>query len=80
MESMSWIIRDYKCDCGNDFEELLDRTEPKEVACPVCGVVNSPVLSCPSIATFSLMDKQSQTHHLKERSRKHTEKLVKQNQ
>lgn len=76
---MGWIVRDFRCDCGNSFDELLDRKDEQEAPCPECGVINTPVLSCPAIATFSLMDKASQKQHLMQRSEKHTKKLVKQN-
>lgn len=76
---MSWIVRDFKCECGNVFDELLDNREPQEAPCKECGVINTPVMSCPAIATFSLMDKKAQKAHLLKRSEKHTKKLVKQN-
>lgn len=77
---MGWIVRDFKCECGNVFDELLDNRDVQEAACAECGVINTPVMSCPGIATFSLMDKASQKASLMKRSEQHTKKLVKQNQ
>ena len=76
---MSWICRDFRCECGNVFYDLLKREEVQEAPCPECGVINTPVISSPAIATYSLMSKEDRTKHLKERSEKHTKKLVKQN-
>lgn len=77
---MGWIVRDFSCECGNKYDELLDNRDPQEAPCSECGVINSPIISCPGIATFSLMDKATQRESLKKRSEQHTKKLVKQNQ
>ena len=77
---MGWICRDFMCECGNVFDDIIDTKEVQEAPCSECGVINTPVISAPAIATFSLMDKAAKKEHLLKRSSKHTKKYVKQNQ
>jgi len=81
-----WITYDFECaNCGEVYEDIVDR--PHEVdeftpesECPHCEHINTqPLLSAPGLATYSLMSREMQTHHLRERSRKHSEKLNKSN-
>jgi hypothetical protein len=73
---MGWIVRDYLCDCGNAWEDLVDTT-CQEQHCPKCDRANKHIISACNIATYSLMSKDDQAKHLRKRSRDHTRKMLK---
>lgn len=76
---MSWILRDYVCPtCSTEWEDLVDKDAQDDQECPSCGTKASRMLSAPAIATYSLMDKETQAKHLRKRSREHTMKKLKQ--
>lgn len=73
---MAWIMRDYRCACGNEWEDLVQRGE-EDVTCPKCStVVHYTVTAC-GIASYSIMDKDTQAKHLRKRSRDHTRAMLK---
>lgn len=73
---MGWIIRDYRCECGHEWESLV-RTESQDKECAECGVMNHYTISATSLATYSMMSKDDQAKHLRKRSRDHTKKMLK---
>lgn len=72
---MSWRVHDYSCQCGKQWEELVDSKETT-VTCE-CGKKNEPILSAPALALFSILDKEDQAKALRKRSREHTKKQLK---
>jgi putative FmdB family regulatory protein len=75
---MGWISRDYRCEkCGHEWEDVVQRGD-EDQPCPMCGTVNSYVLSATGVASYSLMSKDDQAKHLRKRSRDHTRKMLKQ--
>lgn len=73
---MGWIMRDYRCECGEEWESLV-RTESQDKECPECGKLNHYTVSACALATYSMMSKDDQAKHLRKRSRDHTKKMLK---
>lgn len=73
---MGWIVRDYRCECGHSWEDLV-KTDEQDVICPECSVLNHYIVSACNIASYSIMDKEAQAKHLRKRSRDHTKKMLK---
>ena len=73
---MGWISRDYQCDCGHEWDDLVS-TDDQDQPCPSCGKMNHYVMSAPALATYSIMSKDEQAKHLRKRSRDHTRKMLK---
>jgi len=73
---MGWIVRDYQCQCGRKWEDLV-KTDAQDSPCPKCETVNHYIMSACKIATYSLMDKDAKAKHLRKRSRDHTRKMLK---
>jgi hypothetical protein len=73
---MGWISREYRCECGHDWDDLVQRGD-EDQPCPECGKMNHYVMSAPNLATYSLMSKDDQAKHLRKRSRDHTRKMLK---
>lgn len=71
---MGWILRDFECECGEAYEDLIDSVEPHVAPCPKCGVVNEKIFTGAKIATYSIMSKEQQTAHLKKRAIDHSMK------
>jgi len=73
---MGWIVRDYLCNCGHSWEDLV-KTEEQDQMCPDCGVVNHYIMSATHIGSYSLLDNDGQAKSLRKRSRDHTKKQLK---
>jgi hypothetical protein len=73
---MGWIVRDYVCDCGHAWEDIVE-PESEYQRCPSCDKLNKFVMSACNIATYSIMSKDDQAKHLRKRSRDHTRKMLK---
>lgn len=75
---MGWIVKDFECSgCGNVYEDLVSTSTEEVPSCPQCeGVDVSPVLSCPNIASFSIMEPAERAKSLKKRSAEHSLKQL----
>ena len=82
-----WITYLFNCECGESYEEMITKKlsfgevpPPDDVECPACGSHKAVRgLNAPAIAAHSIMSREMQMHSLKERSRKHSEKMNKSN-
>lgn len=75
---MGWISRDYYCKgCGHEWDDLVQRSEENDQKCPECQGPASIGISCPNVASFSLLSKDDQAKSLRKRSRDHTRKELK---
>jgi len=74
---MGWIMRDYLCECGHSWEDLV-KTDEQDIPCPECARITHYAMSSCAIATYSIMDKEAQKTHMLKRSSDHTKKLLKQ--
>ena len=73
---MGYILQEYHCDCGNVFEDLVDRKD-MEAVCENCGqILNNPIIGG-NIAAYSIMSKEHQVAHLKQRSLDHSARGMK---
>jgi hypothetical protein len=73
---MGWILHAFSCTCGTEWEELVDREDPKDT-CKACNTECKPCISTPGLATFSIMSPEDQAKHLRKRSRDHTKREIK---
>lgn len=74
---MSWIMRDFECACGHEWEEMLDSREPQESPCPECKTVCDKVaITVVPCMAYSIMDPEAKKEHLLQRSAKHTLKEI----
>jgi cell division protein FtsX len=73
---MGWITREYQCECGHEWEDIVDREE-QDQPCPVCGKINHYVMSTTGVASYSIMSKDDQAKVLRKRSRDHTRAMLK---
>lgn len=87
---MPFLINDFKCtSCEHEWEEMWFKpSEPEdpekpwvgEVQCPKCEAGELERLcSASGVAAFSAMSPERQREHLKNRSAKHSRKLMKTN-
>lgn len=75
---MGWISRDFYCkQCEHEWDDLVQRAEENDQICPKCQGLASIGISCPHVASYSLMSKDDQAKHLRKRSRDHTRKMLK---
>lgn len=75
---MSWIMRDFECECGESWEDLLDNREPQESNCPACERITQCVpISATPLKSFSMLDKDAQRQQMLKRSADHTLKEIK---
>lgn len=74
---MGWKVREFRCECGNEWEDLVKDDDPQEQTCSNCGASVRWGLSATAAASFSIMSKQDQATHLRKRSRDHTKKMLK---
>ena len=75
---MSWVMRDFECECGCVFEDIVDKREAQESECPECGRVCAYIPISPTpIATFSLQDSDDRRRTMLKRSADHTLKEIK---
>jgi hypothetical protein len=81
-----WITYDFECvGCGEIYEDTIKKPHGAKTfaigsECPHCSATNTkPLLSAPGLAAHSMQSREMQMHSLKERSRKHSEKMNKSN-
>lgn len=74
---MSWIMRDFECECGEMWEDLLDNRDEQESLCPACGSVHTYVVSAVPLASFSLQDKDERRRTMLKRSADNTLQQIK---
>ncbi len=73
---MSFKLRDFSCECGHEWEDLLETGETESV-CEECGMYNKPVLSCPNLNTMNLLPRSEYVAKMKKRSADHSHKELK---
>jgi len=71
---------DFMCECGSQFEELVQVPSgavTATVKCPKCGGLAESLFTAPKLATYSLMSPEAKSDHLRARSEAHTAKYCK---
>jgi putative FmdB family regulatory protein len=68
-------LRDFRCVCGLDFEDLVESSDVLSATCPSCGQAAERIISAPHIGVTN--DPAKRAEILRKRSHEHTIKELK---